>query len=238
MSPEAARVSPEAARVSPEAARVSPEAARVSGSQARRHIGALVGALTVMDTRRLDTWGQRLTVILGRGGRLLAAGNGGSAAQAQHLTAEFTGRFASDRSPYSAIALHAETSAVTAIANDFGYEEVFARQVLGHGRPGDVLIALSTSGRSPNLLRAAEQARQRGLATWALTGPAPNPLAAMCDEAVCVQAPEALVPTATVQEAHEVALHLVCLAFDSELSRVTAAGAAVADREEMAEWRK
>ncbi len=205
-------------------------------SRARQHIGALVGALTVMDTRCLDSWGQRLVVILCRGGgRLLAAGNGGSAAQAQHLSAEFTGRFASDRDPYSAIALHAETSAVTAIANDFGYEEVFARQVAAHGRPGDVLIALSTSGRSPNLLRAAEQARRQGLITWALTGPGPNPLAEACDEAVCVQVPDALAPTATVQEAHEVALHLICLAFDSELSAHTARPAAVADGEEMAQ---
>jgi phosphoheptose isomerase len=213
-------------------------------SQARRHIGALVGALTVIDTRRLDTWGQRLTLILGRGGRLLAAGNGGSAAQAQHLTAEFTGRFSADRDPYSAIALHAETSAVTAIANDYGYEEVFARQLMAHGRPGDVLIAMSTSGRSPNLLRAAEAARQQGMVTWALTGPAPNPLAHACDEAVCVQVPGALVPTATVQEAHEVALHLICLAFDSELSHpappaaAIGDGAAVRDRGEMAQWRK
>ena len=207
-------------------------------SRARQHIGALVGALTVMDTRRLDTWGQRLAVILCRGGRLLAAGNGGSAAQAQHLTAEFTGRFASDRDPYSAIALHAETSAVTAIANDYGYEEVFARQVAAHGRPGDVLIALSTSGRSPNLLRAAGEGRRQGLTTWALTGPAPNPLADACDEAVCVHVPDALAPTATVQEAHEVALHLICLAFDSELSAGAGAGAgaaAVAHGEEMAQ---
>lgn len=178
------------------------------------HIGALVGALTVLDTRRLDDWGQRLAVLLGRGGRLLVAGNGGSAAQAQHLAAEFTGRFAVERRPYSAIALHAETSTVTAIANDYGYDEVFARQVLGHGRPGDVLITLSTSGRSANLLHAVRAAREGGLLTWALTGPAPNPLAAASDEAVCVRVQDPLVLTATVQEAHEVALHLICLAFD------------------------
>jgi phosphoheptose isomerase len=188
-------------------------------SPAQRHIGALVGALTVLDVRRLDDWGERLAVILGGGGRLLAAGNGGSAAQAQHLTAEFTGRFAADRAPYSAIALHADTSAITAIANDYGYEEVFARQVAAHGRAGDVLIAMSTSGRSPNLLRAAGEARSRGMAAWALTGPAPNPLADACDEAVCVHCPadgDAPALTATVQEAHEVALHLICLAFDSQ----------------------
>ena len=93
-----------------------------------------------------------------RGQRLLAAGNGGSAAEAQHLTAELVGRFDGERVPFSAISLHAETSAVTAIANDYGYDDVFARQVRAHGRSGDVLMLLSTSGKSPNLLRAAEAA--------------------------------------------------------------------------------
>jgi phosphoheptose isomerase len=181
----------------------------------REHIGALVGALSVLDIRLLDDWGQRLAHVLGRGGRLLLAGNGGSAAQAQHLSAEFTGRFIADRAPYSAIALHTETSAVTAIANDYGYAEVFARQVHAHGRAGDVLLSLSTSGRSRNLLRASATARGIGLVTWALTGPAPNPLAACCDEAVCVQPCAAPALTATVQEAHQVALHLICLAFDA-----------------------
>jgi phosphoheptose isomerase len=182
-----------------------------------QHIDALVSALTVLDTRLLDEWGQRLAQALGRGGRLLVAGNGGSAAQAQHLAAEFTGRFAADRAPYSAIALHAESSAVTAIANDYGYEEVFARQVRAHGRPGDVLLLMSTSGRSRNLLRAVTAARAGGLAAWCLTGPAPNPLADACDEAVCVYpaGARALALTATVQEAHQVALHLICLSFDA-----------------------
>ena len=199
----------------------APPNGAAAASTAQRHIGALVRALAGLDTRLLDDWGRRLAVILGRGGRLLVAGNGGSAAQAQHLTAEFTGRFAADRRPYSAIALHADTSAVTAIANDYGYSEVFARQVLGHGRPGDVLLTMSTSGRSQNLLRAVGAARQLGLAAWALTGPAPNPLADACDEAVCVRcAGAAPAQTATVQEAHEVALHLICLAFDARAAAV------------------
>jgi phosphoheptose isomerase len=193
----------------------------------RGHIGALVGALSVLNTRLLDDWGRRLALIMSGGGRLLVAGNGGSAAQAQHLTAEFTGRFHADRAPYSAIALHAETSAVTAIANDYGYDEVFARQVQAHGRAGDVLLSLSTSGRSRNVLRAVAAARETGLATWALAGPAPNPLAGACDEAVCVRpggartltAPAA---TATVQEAHQVALHLICLAFDASVAELAA----------------
>jgi phosphoheptose isomerase len=186
-------------------------------SAGQEHIGALVGALSVLDTRLLDDWGRRLAAVLCRGGRLLVAGNGGSAAQAQHLAAEFTGRFAADRAAYAAVALNAETATVTAIANDYGYEEVFARQVRAHGRPGDVLLAMSTSGRSRNLLRAAAAAQAGGIAAWALTGPAPNPLAAACDEAVCVYpaGARALSLTATVQEAHQVALHLICLSFDA-----------------------
>jgi phosphoheptose isomerase len=160
-----------------------------------------------------DQWGRRLAVLLPRGARLLACGNGGSAAQAQHLTAELVGRYRDDRGPYSALALHADTSAVTAIGNDYGMAEVFARQIAGHGRPGDVLVLLSTSGRSENLLRAAAQARQRGMRSWALTGPAPNPLAAACEEAAVVDAAD----PGTVQELHLVAVHVLCAAFDVAL---------------------
>ena len=158
-------------------------------------------------------WGERLAAVLCGGGRLLAAGNGGSAAQAQHLTAELVGRYRTDRPPFSAIALHADTSSTTAIANDYGVDELFARQVRAHGRPGDLLILLSTSGASANLLSAADAGRAAGLHVWALTGPAPNPLAAAADEAFCVDAPSA----ATVQELHLVAVHMVCAAFDDAL---------------------
>ncbi len=158
-------------------------------------------------------WGERLAAALCGGGRLLAAGNGGSAAQAQHLTAELVGRYRTDRPPFSAIALHADTSSTTAIANDYGVDELFSRQVRAHGRPGDVLILLSTSGASANLLSAADAGRAAGLHVWALTGPAPNPLAAAADEAFCVDAPS----TATVQELHLVAVHMICAAFDDTL---------------------
>ncbi|QMV24124.1 SIS domain-containing protein [Streptomyces sp. SCUT-3] len=163
---------------------------------------------------RLAAWGEHLAALLPAGGRLLAAGNGGSAAQAQHLTAELVGRYRDERPAYSAIALNAETSSLTAIGNDYGYEEVFARQVAAHGRPGDVLVLMSTSGRSPNLLAAADTARGAGLPVWAMTGPRPNPLAARADEALCIDAPA----TATVQEAHLVALHLLCEAFDAAVA--------------------
>ena len=160
----------------------------------------------------LDRWGQRLAATLKAGGRLLAAGNGGSAAEAQHLTAELVGRFEGERQPFSAIALHADTSAMTAIGNDYGFEDVFARQVAAHARPGDVVMLLSTSGRSPNILQAARTARLLGATCWAMTGRAPNPLASIVDEALCVPA-----ESATVQEAHLVAVHVLCGAVENAL---------------------
>jgi D-sedoheptulose 7-phosphate isomerase len=162
-----------------------------------------------------ERWGERLAAVLSGGGRLLAAGNGGSAAQAQHLTAELVGRYRDDRPPFSALALHTDTSSTTAIANDYGVDAVFARQVRAHGRPGDVLMLLSTSGASANLLSAADAGRAAGMSVWALTGPAPNPLVAGSDEALCVPAAS----TATVQELHLVAVHMVCAAFDAAIER-------------------
>ena len=179
----------------------------------REHVAALLAALPQLDTDRLDAWGRHLAALLPRGGRLLIAGNGGSAAEAQHLAAELVGRFRDDRPPMSAIALHAESSSLTAIANDYGYEHVFARQVQAHGRPRDVFLALSTSGQSANLIAAARAARRGGLRAWALTGAGPNALAAVSDEAVCVPA----VAVATVQEVHLVAVHLLCARVDVEL---------------------
>ena len=176
------------------------------------HIASLTAALTDV-TRHVDTldrWGRLLADVLTDRGRMLAAGNGGSAAQAQHLTAELVGRYRADRPPFSAICLTAETSSLTAIANDYPADELFARQVEAHGRAGDVLVLLSTSGRSPNAVAAARRARDCGITVLALTGPEPNPLAAAADEAVCIDSPW----TATVQECHLVALHLVCAAFD------------------------
>ncbi len=180
-----------------------------------RHVAALVRALgglgPELDT--LDLWGRSLAARLSAGGRLLAVGNGGSAAQAQHLTAELVGRLRDDRAPLSAICLHADASSLTAIVNDYGVEEMYARQVRAHGRRGDVLVALSTSGRSPNVLSAVRAAASTGLTTWALTGAPPNALADLCDEAVQVEAVE----TATVQEVHLVAVHLLCAALDVAL---------------------
>jgi phosphoheptose isomerase len=182
--------------------------------EAYDHIDALGGTLLALrrQAKTLQDWGSTLATRLSEGSRLLAAGNGGSAAEAQHLTAELVGRFQDDRRPFSAIALHSDTSSLTAIGNDYGYEEVFARQVVAHARPRDVLVLLSTSGRSRNLLRAAHAGIRAGASVWALTGPAPNPLASLASEAVCLPG-----SAANVQEAHLVAVHVVCRVFDAAL---------------------
>lgn len=179
------------------------------------HFTALRGALerTSATAPRLREWGRHLAIVLPPGGRLLTCGNGGSAAEAQHLSGELVGRFLHDRQPLSAIALHADTSAGTAIMNDYGEQEIFARQVRAHGRPGDVLISLSTSGSSQNVVAAAKTAHELGVTTWALTGPAPNPLAALCDDAITVDARS----VATVQEVHLVLVHVLCAALDDAL---------------------
>jgi D-sedoheptulose 7-phosphate isomerase len=181
--------------------------------QAEQHCHALAECINRIRDEQLALlarWGETLAELLPAGGRLLAAGNGGSAAQAQHLTAELVGRYDGERPAYSAIALTVETSSLTAIGNDYGYDEVFARQVAAHGRPGDVLVLLSTSGGSPNLVRAQEAGHAGGLHVWAMTGPRPNPLASRVDEVLDIDAER----TATVQEAHLLALHVLCELFD------------------------
>ncbi len=193
--------------------------AEVTRSQLTVHIDNLNVALRSAETR-LETareWGRQLAGPLLAGQRLLVAGNGGSAAEAQHLTAELVGRYVTDRRPLSAIALHAETSSLTAIGNDYGAAEAYARQVAAHGRTGDVVLLLSASGCSENVVAAAERARALGLTVWAMTGPAPNPLATLADDAICVAGAD----TAVVQEVHLVAIHTLCDALDAEISEVT-----------------
>jgi type III pantothenate kinase len=183
---------------------------------AGEHLQALVDTLSAVraEADRLTELGERLAAVLLGGGRLLALGNGGSAAQAQHLTAELVGRYQCERQPLSAICLHGDTSSLTAIVNDYGADQAFARQVQAHGRPGDVLVALSTSGRSTNVLAAAGVARDAGLEIWGFTGPAPNPLAELSDEFIAVPCAS----PATVQELHLVALHMLCAAVDREVA--------------------
>jgi D-inositol-3-phosphate glycosyltransferase len=171
-------------------------------------VRAVAGLRSALPT--IMVWGAELGAALSGGARLLVAGNGGSAAQAQHLTSELVGRFQEDRRPYSAICLSAETSSLTAIGNDYGFDQSFARQVEAHGRAGDIVLLLTTSGRSPNLLGAAQAARQAGCTAWAVTGPSPNPLVLAVDASVPVAGPT----TAAVQEAHQVVVHLLCRAFE------------------------
>jgi D-sedoheptulose 7-phosphate isomerase len=183
------------------------------------HLSGLAAALRPFRRQAgvLARWGADLAWHLGQGGRLLVAGNGGSAAEAQHLAAELVGRLRTERAPLSAIALTPDSSAVTAISNDYGFEEVFARQVRAHGRPGDVLLVLSTSGRSANLVAAVRAAKETGLRTWAMAGAGRSPLADACDEALCCPSPDSQV----VQELHLVAVHVLCEYVDLTLPEVT-----------------
>jgi D-sedoheptulose 7-phosphate isomerase len=149
------------------------------------------------------------------GHKLLLFGNGGSAAQAQHIAAEFVGRFQSERDPLPAVALTTDTSALTAIGNDYGFEEVFARQLRALAHPGDVALGISTSGRSPNVVRALEEAGRLGLLRVALTGPAASQAGRAAD--VCLQAPGP--STARIQEAHLVLLHTLCELVEGRLAK-------------------
>jgi phosphoheptose isomerase len=180
--------------------------------RAEEHLAAHARAVIELEEQaeQLKAWGRELGRELLAGRRLLAAGNGGSAAQAQHLAGELVGRYGAERPALSAIALVEDACSLTAIANDYGWQEVFARQVLAHGRPGDYLLALSTSGESPNLVEAARRAQGMGMRCWALTGPRPNSLAQACDDVVAVSG-----STPIVQELHLVAIHLLCEAVDA-----------------------
>jgi D-sedoheptulose 7-phosphate isomerase len=148
------------------------------------------------------------------GHKVLLFGNGGSAADAQHIAAEWTGRFIRERRPMAAIALTTDTSALTAIGNDYGYDEVFARQVRALGAAGDVAIAISTSGRSPNVLRAVEAARALDMRVIGLTGGNGGPLAGVVDVSLCVSA-STLSPR--IQETHILIGHVICELVDRRL---------------------
>jgi D-sedoheptulose 7-phosphate isomerase len=149
---------------------------------------------------------QTIARCLQRGGKLLLCGNGGSAADCQHIAAELTGRFIKDRRPLAALALTTDTSALTCISNDYAFDQVFVRQVQALGRPGDCLLALSTSGRSANVLKAVEAALELGLDTIALSGGEGGPLRACCQQAIVVPSHT----TARIQEAHIFIGHSLC----------------------------
>ncbi len=147
-----------------------------------------------------------LVESLAAGGKILWCGNGGSAADAQHLAAEIVGRFRRERRGLASIALTTDTSILTAVANDYGYEAVFSRQVESLGNSGDVLVGISTSGNSPNVVRAVEAARAQGLKTIGFTGEGGGRMAALCDYLFAVPSRD----TARVQEAHILAGHMLC----------------------------
>ena len=148
------------------------------------------------------------------GGQLLVAGNGGSAADAQHIAAELTGRFFLERRPFRALALHVNTSALTAIGNDYGYEHVFARELQAHARPGDVLLAISTSGNSANILRAIEAARDCKVSVIGLTGETGGKMRGVCDLCVCVPTKS----TPRMQEMHITIGHAICELLEERLA--------------------
>ena len=152
---------------------------------------------------------------LAGGGQLLVAGNGGSAADAQHIVAELTGRFMRERHPFRALALHANTSALTAIGNDYGFEHVFARELTAHGRSGDVLLAISTSGNSMNILKAIEAARNIKMHVIGLTGETGGKMREVCDLSLCIPSKS----TARIQEMHITIGHAICELLEERLAQ-------------------
>lgn len=149
-----------------------------------------------------------------KGGQLLVAGNGGSAADAQHIVAELTGRFLLERRPLRAIALHGNASALTAVANDYGFKEVFSRELAAHGRPGDIFLAISTSGNSANIVRAIETARKERLIVIGLTGLSGGKMLSLCDLCLCVPSHS----TARIQEMHIAIGHIICELVEERLA--------------------
>ena len=147
-----------------------------------------------------------LVAALASGGKLLLAGNGGSAGDAQHIAGEFLSRLDYDRAPAAAVALTTDSSVLTAIGNDYGYERVFERQILGLGSRGDAFIAISTSGRSPNILRAIEAARKKQITVIGFTGRTGGQMAPLCD--ICLHAPSD--STTLIQQVHITAGHIIC----------------------------
>ncbi len=152
---------------------------------------------------------------MAKGGQLLVGGNGGSAADAQHIVAELTGRFLLEREPFRAHALHANTSALTAIGNDYGYEHVFARELVAHARPGDVFLGITTSGNSQNILCAIEAARKAKVTVIGLTGETGGKMKELCDLCLCV--PSRM--TARIQEMHITIGHAICELLEERLTK-------------------
>ncbi|MBK6931897.1 MAG: D-sedoheptulose 7-phosphate isomerase [Saprospirales bacterium] len=163
--------------------------------------------------QNIESLAQHMIRSFRQGGKVLFCGNGGSAADAQHIAAELSGRFYTDRPPLFAEALHVNTSYLTAVANDYGYEQVFSRMVQAAGRPGDILVAISTSGNSESILRATAMAHQQGMLVAGLTGASGGRLASTCD--VLLNVPSADTPR--IQEAHILIGHILCAMVEAAL---------------------
>lgn len=173
---------------------------------------ALFQQLSALEAPIADA-GRHIAASVAQGGKLLLCGNGGSAADAQHLAAELTGRFILDRRPLPGIALTTDSSALTCIGNDYSFDEVFARQLQALGRSGDTLLAISTSGHSGNVLKAVEAARGLGIGVIGLLGRDGGRIAPLCDVAIVVPSNT----TARIQEAHILIGHTLCGLIEHEL---------------------
>jgi D-sedoheptulose 7-phosphate isomerase len=174
---------------------------------------ALKQAFFGAEAERIVAQGQEMAERLRRGCRILICGNGGSAADAQHFAAELCGRYLKERRALAGIALTTDTSALTAIGNDYGFERIFSRQVEALGRPGDLLIAISTSGNSPNVMLAVEAAQGLGMKTLGLLGRDGGRLKCLCDDSLVV--PSSV--TARIQEVHQMVYHFWCEVIDAHI---------------------
>ncbi len=180
-------------------------AEQISLLQTLKSLDSLVGKAATLAVNALKT-----------GGKIMFCGNGGSAADCQHLAAELTGRFVKDRRPLAAIALSTDTSVITCISNDYSFDEVFSRQVQGLGRAGDVLLAISTSGNSRNVIRAVEEARVAGMSVIGLLGREGGALNDLCEVAIVVPSQV----TARIQESHILIGHTLCGMIEQQLGLV------------------
>lgn len=176
---------------------------------------SVMQAVEKENAKQAETAAQKFVDCLKNGGKLLICGNGGSAADSQHFAAELAGRYKKERKALAAVSLTTDTSALTAIGNDYGFERIFARQVEALGRKGDVLVVLSTSGTSPNVLAAIEAAKKQGMTAIGFTGASGGKMKSACDLCICIPSSN----TPRIQEAHITLMHAICEIIDNEFSK-------------------